>query len=184
MKLDIREFEEKMKKCVGATEREFSGVRAGRANATILDRISVDYYGTPTPINQLAQISTPEARLLVITPWDATCTKDIEKAILASDLGINPQNDGKTIRLSFPQPTEERRKELTKQVSRLAEEGKVAVRNVRRDAMDKIKNMKKNGEMTEDEQKISEKEVQDLADKYVKNLDALAGEKSKEIMSV
>ena len=184
MKLEIRDFEEKMKKCVGAIEREFSSVRAGRANATILDRISVDYYGTPTPINQLAQISTPEARLLVITPWDATCTKDIEKAIMASDLGINPQNDGKTIRLSFPQPTEERRKELTKQVSRLAEEGKVAIRNVRRDAMDKIKNMKKNGEMTEDEQKISEKEVQDLSDKYVKNMDALAAEKSKEIMSV
>ena len=184
MKLDIREFEEKMQKCVGAIEREFSSVRAGRANATILDRISVDYYGTPTPINQLAQISTPEARMLVITPWDATCTKDIEKAILASDLGITPQNDGKTIRLSFPQPTEERRKELTKQVSRLAEDGKVAIRNVRRDAMDKIKNMKKNGEMTEDEQKISEKEVQDLSDKYVKNMDALAAEKSKEIMSV
>ena len=184
MKLEIRDYEEKMKKCLGATEREFSSVRAGRANASILDRITVDYYGTPTPINQVAQISTPEARMLVITPWDTNTTKDIEKAILASDIGINPQNDGKTIRLSFPQPTEERRKELTKQVSRLAEEGKVAVRNVRRDAMDKIKAMKKNGEMTEDEQKISEKEVQDLADKYVKNLDAMAAEKSKEIMSV
>ena len=184
MKLAIRDYEEKMKKCVVATEREFSSVRAGRANASILDRINVDYYGTPTPVNQLAQISVPEARMLVITPWDANCTKDIEKAILASDIGINPQNDGKTIRLSFPQPTEERRKELSKQVSRLAEDGKVAVRNVRRDAMDKIKAMKKNGEMTEDEQKISEKEVQDLADKYVKNLDALAAEKSKEIMSV
>jgi len=184
MKLDIRDFEEKMKKCVAATEREFSTIRAGRANATILDRVNVDYYGTPTPVNQLAQISTPEARMLLITPWDAGCTKDIEKAILASDLGITPQNDGKTIRLSFPQPTEERRKELTKQVSRLAEDGKVAVRNVRRDAMDKIKTMKKNGEMTEDEQKISEKEVQDIADKYVKNMDAIAAEKSKEIMSV
>jgi ribosome recycling factor len=184
MKLNLNEFEEKMNKCLGAVEREFSSVRAGRANATILDRINVDYYGTPTPINQLAQISTPEARMLVITPWDATCTKEIEKAILASDLGITPQNDGKTIRLSFPQPTEERRKELTKQVSRLAEDGKVAVRNVRRDAMDKIKVMKKNGEMTEDEQKVSEKEVQDLADKFVKKLDAMASEKSKEIMSV
>ena len=184
MKLDIRDFEEKMKKCVAATEREFSTIRAGRANATILDRVNVDYYGTPTPINQLAQISTPEARMLLITPWDASCTKEIEKAILASDLGITPQNDGKTIRLSFPQPTEERRKELTKQVSRLAEDGKVAVRNVRRDAMDKIKAMKKNGEMTEDEQKISEKEVQDIADKYVKNMDSIAAEKSKEIMSV
>ena len=184
MKLEIRDFDEKMKKCVAATEREFSSVRAGRANASILDRITVDYYGSPTPINQLAQISVPEARMLVITPWDTNSTKDIEKAILASDIGINPQNDGKSIRLAFPQPTEERRKELTKQVSRLAEDGKVAVRNVRRDAMDKIKAMKKNGEMTEDEQKISEKEVQDLADKYVKNLDALAADKSKEIMSV
>ncbi len=184
MKLEIRDYEEKMKKCVAATEREFSSVRAGRANASILDRISVDYYGTPTPVNQLAQISIPEARMLVISPWDAKCTKDIEKAILASDLGITPQNDGKTIRLSFPQPTEERRKELTKQVSRLAEDGKVAIRNVRRDAMDKIKAMKKNGEMTEDEQKISEKEVQDLSDRYIKNIDAVAADKSKEIMSV
>ena len=184
MKLEIRDFEEKMKKCLSATEREFSSVRAGRANATILDRITVDYYGTPTPVNQLAQIATPDARSLLITPWDASCTKEIEKAILASDLGLTPQNDGKNIRLNFPQPTEERRKELTKQVSRLAEDGKVAVRNVRRDAMDKIKAMKKNAEMTEDEQKVSEKEVQDLADKYVKALDAMAAEKSKEIMSV
>ena len=184
MKLETRDYEEKMKKCLAATEREFSSVRAGRANASVLDHICVDYYGSATPINQLAQIATPEARLLVITPWDASCTKDIEKAILASDLGINPQNDGKNIRLSFPQPTEERRKELTKQVARLCEDGKVAVRNVRRDAMDKIKNMKKNGEMSEDEQKISEKEIQDLVDKYVKNLDAMAAEKSKEIMSV
>ena len=184
MKLDVREFEEKMVKCVAATEREFSTIRAGRANATILDRVNVDYYGTPTPVNQLAQISTPEARMLLITPWDASCTKEIEKAILASDLGITPQNDGKTIRLAFPQPTEERRKELTKQVARLAEDGKVAVRNVRRDAMDKIKAMKKNGEMTEDEQKVSEKEVQDLVDKFVKNLDAIAADKSKDIMSV
>jgi len=184
MKLQTREFEEKMQKCISATEREFASVRAGRANATILDRITVDYYGTPTPVNQLAQISTPEARMLVISPWDAKCLKDIEKAIIASDIGINPQNDGKTIRLAFPQPTEERRKELSKQVSKMAEEGKVAIRNVRRDAMDKIKAMKKNGEMTEDEQKTSEKEVQDLVDKYVKKMDAVAAEKSKEIMSV
>ncbi len=184
MKLETREFEEKMKKCIAATEREFSVVRAGRANATILDRVTVDYYGTPTPINQLAQISVPEPRLLVITPWDSKCTKDIEKAILASDIGITPQNDGKTIRLSFPQPTEERRKELTKQVSRLGEDGKVAIRNVRRDAMDKIKAMKKNSEMTEDEQKISEKELQDLVDRYIKNIDTITAEKNKEIMSV
>ncbi|MBQ3866760.1 MAG: ribosome recycling factor [Clostridia bacterium] len=183
MKLDTKPFEEKMQKCITAVEKEFGSVRAGRANPTILDRISVDYYGTPTPINQVAQISTPEARLLVISPWDPKCTKDIEKAILASDIGITPQSDGKTIRLAFPQPTEERRKELTKQVSHMAEEGKVAIRNVRRDAMDKIKAMKKNSEMTEDEQKISEKEVQDLVDEYVKKMDASAAAKSKEIMS-
>ena len=184
MKLELKPIEEKMQKCVSATQREFGIVRAGRANATILDRITVDYYGTPTPINQLAQISTPEARMLVISPWDTKCVKDIEKAILASDIGINPQNDGKTIRLAFPQPTEERRKELTKQVSKLAEEGKVALRNVRRDAMDKIKAMKKNSEMTEDEQKTSEKELQDLTDRYIKNLDTITAEKNKEIMSV
>ena len=184
MKLELRDFEEKMKKCISAVEREFSSVRAGRANASVLDRVMIDYYGTPTPIQQLAQISTPEARLLVITPWDASCTKEIEKAIIASDLGLNPQNDGKTIRLTFPQPTEERRKELSKHVNHLAEEGKVALRNVRRDAIDKIRAMKKNGDMTEDEQKASEKDVQDLVDRYVKNVDVIAAEKCKEIMSV
>ena len=183
MKLDISIYEEKMKKCVASVEREFGTVRAGRASPTVLDRITVDYYGAPTPIQQLAQISTPEPRLLVVSPWDPKCVKDVEKAILASDLGITPQNDGKTIRLAFPQPTEERRKELTKQVSRMAEDGKVAVRNVRRDAMDKIKSMKKNSEMTEDEQKISEEEVQELANEYVKKMDVIAAEKNKEIMS-
>ena len=183
MKLDISVYEEKMKKCVAAVEREFGSVRAGRASPTVLDRITVDYYGTPTPIQQLAQISTPEPRLLVVSPWDPKCVRDVEKAILASDLGITPQNDGKNIRLAFPQPTEERRKELTKQVSRMAEEGKVAVRNVRRDAMDKIKSMKKNSEMTEDEQKISEEEVQDLVNDYVKKMDSIAAEKNKEIMN-
>ena len=183
MKLDLKPFEEKMKKCIAAVEKEFGTVRAGRASPTVLDRITVEYYGVPTPINQVAQISTPEPRLLVISPWDPKSAKDIEKAILASDLGITPQNDGKTIRLAFPQPNEERRRELTKQVSRMAEEGKVAIRNVRRDAMDKIKAMKKNGEMTEDEQKISEEEVQELANEYVKKMDAVAAEKNKEIMS-
>ncbi len=183
MKLDVSLYEEKMKKCIAAVEREFGTVRAGRASPTVLDRITVDYYGAQTPIQQLAQISTPEPRLLVVSPWDPKCVKEIEKAILASDLGITPQNDGKTIRLSFPQPTEERRKELTKQVSKIAEEGKVAVRNVRRDAMDKIKAMKKNGEMTEDEQKISEDEVQGLVNDYVKKMDAIAADKNKEIMS-
>ena len=184
MKLELKPIEEKMQKCVAATEREFGVVRAGRANATILDRITVNYYGTQTPINQLAQISTPEARMLVISPWDTKCVKDIEKAILASDIGITPVSDGRTIRLAFPQPTEERRKELTKHVAKLAEDGKVALRNVRRDAMDKIKAMKKNSEMTEDEQKISEKELQDLTDRYIKNIDAITAEKNKEIMSV
>ena len=183
MKLDVSLYEEKMKKCIAAVEREFGTVRAGRASPTVLDRITVDYYGAQTPIQQLAQISTREPRLLVVSPWDPKCVKEIEKAILASDLGITPQNDGKTIRLSFPQPTEERRKELTKQVSKIAEEGKVAVRNVRRDAMDKIKAMKKNGEMTEDEQKISEDEVQGLVNDYVKKMDAIAADKNKEIMS-
>ncbi len=183
MKLDTAIYEDKMKKCIAAVEKEFGSVRAGRASPTVLDRITVDYYGVPTPINQVAQISTPEARLLVISPWDPKSAKDIEKAILGSDLGITPQNDGKTIRLAFPQPTEERRKELTKQVARMAEDGKVAIRNVRRDAMDKIKAMKKNSEMTEDEQKISEKEVQDLVDEYVKKMDAAAAEKNKESMT-
>lgn len=184
MKLNLSEYEEKMKKCLAATQREFASVRAGRANAGILDRVCVDYYGTPTPVNQLAQISTPEPQSLVISPWDAKITKDIEKAILAADIGITPQNDGKVIRLSFPQPTEERRKELTKQVAKLCEEGKVACRNVRRDGMDKIKAMKKNSEMTEDEQKLSEKDLQDLVDRFTKQLDAAAAEKNKEIMAV
>jgi len=176
--------ESRMQKAVDRLVTDYSEIRAGRANPNVLDKVMVDYYGTPTPINQVGSVSVAEARILVIQPWDTQLLKDIQKSIQTSDLGINPQNDGKSIRLVFPQPTEERRKEMTKQVSRLSEEGKVAVRNVRRDAMDKIKSMKKNGEMTEDEQRVSEKEVQELADKYVKNLDVMAAEKSKEIMSV
>ena len=184
MKLDVKPFEEKMKKSIESYKLELDTVRAGRANAKILDRITVDYYGTPTPINQLGTISVPDARTLVIQPWDSTILKEIEKAILASDIGITPANDGKLIRLVFPQLTEERRKELKKQVSKLGEDAKVAIRNIRRDAMDKAKDMKKNGEMTEDEQKASEKTVQDLTDKYIKEIDVITASKEKEIMEI
>lgn len=184
MKLDIKDFETKMKKTIESYKNELDTVRAGRANAKVLDRISVDYYGTPTPINQLGTISVPEARTLIIQPWDTTIVKDIEKAILASDIGITPANDGKVIRLVFPQLTEDRRKELKKQVSKLGEDAKVAIRNIRRDAMDKAKDMKKNGEMTEDEQKASEKSVQDLTDKYIKEIDVITASKEKEIMEI
>lgn len=184
MKLDTRDFETKMKKTIESYKNELDTVRAGRANARILDRISVDYYGTPTPINQLGTISVPDARTLVIQPWDTTILKDIEKAILASDIGITPANDGKLIRLVFPQLTEDRRKELKKQVSKLGEDAKVAIRNIRRDAMDKAKDMKKNGEMTEDEQKASEKSIQDLTDKYIKEIDVITAGKEKEIMEI
>lgn len=184
MKLDTRDFETKMKKTIESYKNELDTVRAGRANARVLDRISVDYYGTPTPINQLGTISVPDARTLVIQPWDTTILKDIEKAILASDIGITPANDGKLIRLVFPQLTEDRRKELKKQVSKLGEDAKVAIRNIRRDAMDKAKDMKKNGEMTEDEQKASEKSIQDLTDKYIKEIDVITAGKEKEIMEI
>ena len=184
MKLDTKEFESKMKKSIEAYKSELDTVRAGRANARVLDRINVDYYGTPTPINQLGTISVPDARTLVIQPWDSTILKDIEKAILASDIGITPANDGKLVRLVFPQLTEDRRKELKKQVSKLGEDAKVAIRNIRRDAMDKAKDMKKNGEMTEDEQKASEKSIQDLTDKYIKEIDVITASKEKEIMEI
>ncbi len=184
MKLDIKEFETKMKKTIEAYKNELDTVRAGRANAKILDRVTVDYYGSSTPINQLGTISVADARTLVIQPWDTTILKDIEKAILASDIGITPANDGKVIRLVFPQLTEDRRKELKKQVSKLGEDAKVAIRNIRRDAMDKAKDMKKNGEMTEDEQKSSEKTVQDLTDKYIKEIDVITASKEKEIMEI
>ena len=184
MKLDTKEFESKMKKSIEAYKCELDTVRAGRANARVLDRINVDYYGTPTPINQLGTISVPDARTLVIQPWDSTILKDIEKAILASDIGITPANDGKLVRLVFPQLTEDRRKELKKQVSKLGEDAKVAIRNIRRDAMDKAKDMKKNGEMTEDEQKASEKSIQDLTDKYIKEIDVITASKEKEIMEI
>ncbi len=184
MKLDTRDYEAKMKKTIESYKSELDTVRAGRANARVLDRINVDYYGSPTPINQMGTISVPDARTLVIQPWDTTVVKDIEKAILASDIGITPANDGKVIRLVFPQLTEDRRKELKKQVSKLGEDAKVAIRNIRRDAMDKAKDMKKNGEMTEDEQKLSEKSIQDLTDKYIKEIDVITASKEKEIMEI
>lgn len=184
MKLDNKEFEVKMQKSIEAYRNELDTVRAGRANPNILSRVEVDYYGSPTPVNQIGTISTPDARTIVIQPWDSTTLKAIEKAILASDIGITPANDGKVVRLVFPQLTEDRRKELKKQVSKLGEDAKVAIRNIRRDAMDKAKDMKKNGDMTEDEQKTSEKSVQDLTDKYIKNIDEITAAKEKEIMEI
>ena len=184
MKLELKEFEEKMKKSVAGLESEYATISAGRASASVLDRVQVEYFGSNMPVNQVAEIKMPDPRTLVISPWDASCLKNIEKAILASDLGINPQNDGKVIRLAFPQPTEEGRKELAKKAEKFAEECKIAVRNVRRDANEKAKEMKKNGDMTEDEQKASEKQIQDLTDKYVANIDKVAEAKKKEIMTV
>ena len=175
---------EKMKKSCDVYERDMMGLRAGRANPKLLDRIMVDYYGTPTPIPQIGNISSPEPRLLVIQPWDATTVKSIEKAILASDIGITPMSDGKVIRLVFPPLTEDRRKEMCKQVSRFGEDAKVAIRNIRRDANDKVKEMKKASEMTEDEAKASDKATQDLTDKYIKEVDAVAAAKEKDIMEI
>ena len=184
MKEVNKEFDAKMQKTIDVVMSDFASVRAGRANAAVLDKITVDYYGAPTPLNQVAAISSPDPRSLMIQPWDSTLLKAIEKAIQTSDLGINPQNDGKVIRLAFPQLTEERRKELTKQVKKYGENGKVAIRNIRRDAMDKFKAMKKSGELTEDDLKAIEKETQDLTDKYCKQIDEMAAAKSKEILEI
>ena len=184
MKGNYPEIENKMQKTLSALEAEFASIRAGRANPTVLDKIRVDYYGTPTPINQMAAVSVPEPRVLMIAPWDASQLKAIEKAIQASDLGINPQSDGTAIRLNFPPTTEERRKELSKQIARLGEDAKVAIRNIRRDANDKVKADKKNSVMTEDEAKQSDKSVQDLTDKYIKEIDVITAEKTKEIMEI
>ena len=181
---EIKEFKNRMIKTASVLSTQFDTVRAGRANAAVLDQIEVDYYGTPTPIRQIASISSPDARTLLIQPWDGSTLKLIEKAILTSELGINPQNDGRVIRLVFPQLTEERRKELAKQVRKYGEEAKVAVRNIRRDAMDKFKAMKKAGELTEDDQKKLEEETQKLTDKYVKLIDDTCADKNKEIMEV
>ena len=184
LKEHYKVYEEKMKKSVEAVERDFGAVRAGRANASVLNRIQVDYYGTPTPIQQIAAVASPDPRTLLITPWDASALKGIEKAIQESDLGINPQNDGRVIRLGFPQLTEERRRDLTKQVKKYGENGKVAVRNIRRDAMDKFKAMQKKSEITEDELKELEKELQDMTDKRCKQIDELTAKKETELMAV
>ena len=178
------EIESKMKKTAEVLKTQLASVRAGRANAAVLDQITVDYYGVPTPIQQVASISVPDPRSLMIQPWDASVLKGIEKAILASELGINPQNDGRVIRLVFPQLTEERRKDLTKQVRKYAEDSKVAVRNIRRDAVDYVKKAQKKGELTEDDQKKAEKDIQDLTDKHVKKIDEMCAKKEKELMEI
>lgn len=184
MKELLKNTEEKMGKTIGVLERDYKSIRAGRANASVLDRITVDYYGCPTPIQQMAAVSVPEPRVLLIQPWDASTLKEIEKAILTSDIGINPQNDGRVIRLAFPQLTEERRKEIVKDVRKTAEENKVALRNTRRDAIEKLKAMKKNNEITEDDVTNGEKKIQNLIDKYCKEADELAAAKEKEIMEI
>ena len=184
MKEVNKEFDAKMQKTIDVVMSDFASVRAGRANAAVLDKITVDYYGAPTPLNQVAAISSPDPRSLMIQPWDGTLLKAIEKAIQTSDLGINPQNDGRVIRLSFPQLTEERRKELTKQVRKYGENGKVAIRNIRRDAMEKFKAMEKKGEMTEDDRKDYEKELQDITEKRCKQIDELTAKKESELMAV
>ena len=177
-------YDEKMAKTIEVVKNDFAAVRAGRANAGVLDRITVEYYGVPTPLQQVASISTPDPRTLASQPWDASLLKAIEKAIQTSDLGINPQNDGRVIRLTFPQLTEERRKELTKQVKKYAEEAKVAMRNVRRDGMDYVKKLKKNSEITEDDQKKAEKDLQDLLDKMIKKVDEALAVQEKELMAI
>ena len=184
MREELKIYEEKMKKTISAVEKDFAAVRAGRANAAVLDGIMVDYYGTATPITQIGSVSSPDPRTLLIQPWDASVLKAVEKAIQTSDLGINPQNDGKVIRLACPQLTEERRRELTKQVAKYAEEGKVAVRNIRRDAMDAFKKAQKKSEITEDDLKNLEKDIQDLTDKSCKDIDNLKTKKDKELLEI
>lgn len=180
----IKDHDVKMQKTIDVVMSDFASVRAGRANAAVLDKISVDYYGSPTPINQVAAISSPDPRTLVIQPWDATILKAVEKAIQTSDLGINPQNDGRIIRLGFPQLTEERRKDLSKQVKKYAEGGKVAIRNIRRDAIEKLKAQEKKSEITEDDYKEFEKQLQDLTDKRCKQIDDMLVKKEAELMAV
>ena len=181
---DYIEFESKMKKTAEVLKTQLASVRAGRANAAVLDQITVDYYGVPTPIQQVASVSVPDPRSLLIQPWDASVLKGIEKAILASELGINPQNDGRAIRLVFPQLTEERRKELAKQVKKYGEEAKVAVRNIRREAIDKFKKQQKASEITEDDYKTVEKDIQKLTDDYIKEVEGIADKKEKELFEI
>ncbi len=181
---ELREYEDKMKRTLDFLAQQFATVRAGRANAGVLDQIQVDYYGSPTPIQQVASVSSPDPRTLMIQPWDGSVLRDIERAILASELGINPQNDGKVIRLIFPQLTEERRKELAKQVKKYGEEAKVAVRNIRRDAMEKFKKQQKSSEITEDDYKGLEKDLQKLTDDYIKKVDEMTDKKEKELFEL
>ena len=176
--------QEKMDKTINALLNEYSAIRAGRANPAVLDRIMVEYYGAPTPINQVAAISVPEPRTIMIAPWDKNCLRDIEKAILTSDLGLNPLNDGTTLRLNFPPLTEERRKELVKGVYKYAEDSKVAIRSIRRDSLEKLKDMKKKSEITEDDLKNAEKKMQDLTDKFCKEIDTISAKKDREIMEI
>jgi len=180
----LKVTEEKMTKTISALEREYNSVRAGRANAAVLDRITVDYYGVPTPIQQMAAVSVPEARTLMIQPWDASTLREIEKAILTSDIGINPQNDGRVIRLMFPPLTEERRRDLVKDIRKMGEDTKVAIRSIRRDAIEKAKAMKKSNEITEDDLSNAEKKIQNLTDKFCKEADDLTAAKEKEIMEI
>ena len=184
MKEVLNNAKERMEKTMKVLASDFAAIRAGRANPAVLDRISVDYSGTPTPIQQMAAVSVSDARILVIQPWDKSSLKAIEKAIQASDLGINPANDGSVIRLAFPQLTEERRKELSKDIKKLGEESKVAIRAIRRDANEKVKTMKKNGDLTEDDVKLFDKDIQKLTDKYIENVDNAVAAKEKEIMTV
>lgn len=184
MKFNDSVFESKMKKSVDAYEEALSTIRASQANASVISKVSFEYYGAPTKIVDMASVSLSDARTLVITPYDASTLKAMEKALLASDVGITPSNDGRVIRLCFPQLTEERRKEISKQVAKMGEEAKVAIRNIRRDANEEAKKQKKDGLLTEDDEKAAEKTVQDLTDKYIKDIDAVTAKKTKEIMSI
>ena len=176
--------EDKMNKSLNNLSQEFAAIRAGRANPAVLDKVLVDYYGSPTPINQLAAVSVPDLRMLLITPWDKSVLKEIEKAIQTSDIGINPQNDGAALRMQFPPMTEERRRELTKDIAKMGEDCKVAIRSIRRDAIDKIKDMKKRSEITEDDQKNAEKKMQDMTDRFTKEIEKMVDGKQKEIMEI
>ena len=182
--MEFNEIEERMDKSISIFEENLSEIRAGRANPAILNKITVDYYGVPTPINQVAGISVPEARMIVIQPWDASVLKEIERAILASDIGINPNNDGKVIRLVFPELNEERRKEIVKDIKKLAEEAKVAVRSIRRDGIDEAKDLEKESMMTEDDLKRAEEQIQKITDKKIAEIDVILEKKEKEIMSI
>lgn len=184
MKFDTKDFEEKMKKSVASYENELKTIRVGRASTAVLDKITVDYFGAPTAINAVAEVKVTDARTIMISPWDSKMLKTIEKAIQASDLGIPPANDGRVLRLNFPPLTEEKRRDVTKQTERMGEDCKVAVRNIRRDALDRAKDQKKRSELTEDEMKAAEKSMQDLTDKYIKGIDAVTEAKKKEVMSI